>query len=216
MINVCSQNLNRCRFPILMIACVLCCAVVWKNAVESLKSANMYLATAEAARRFVEGYMQQVIGILVEQQPSKIGQHERSCVEESLELATMIIAKDIKIQQKRKGESSLLVVLALIFNRKKAYYKGTKGNWNVNHFSGLPEVRLRMIDRFRAEGGFANLADYLSLRINTLLFPSLEFLLQILNALSDALPNRQAANDDKSSAKEMEDHAIMVSQAVMD
>jgi Ubiquitin carboxyl-terminal hydrolase len=215
-INVCSQNLDRYRFPILMIACVLCCAVVWKNAVESLKSANMYLATAEAARRFVEGYMQQVIGILVEQQPSKIGQHERSCVEESLELATMIIAKDIKIQQKRKGESSLLVVLALIFNRKKAYYKGTKGNWNVNHFSGLPEVRLRMIDRFRAEGGFANLADYLSLRINTSLFPSLEFLLQILNALSDAVPNRQAANDDKSSAKEMEDHAIMVSQAVMD
>jgi hypothetical protein len=190
--------------------------VVWKNAVESLESANRYLGASEDARRFVEGYMLQVIGILVEQQPSKIGQHERSCVEESLELATMIIAKDIKIQEKRKGESSLLGVLALILNRKKAYYKGSKGNWNVTQLSGLPEVRLRMIDRFHAEGGFAILADYLSARINTPLFPSLEFLHQILNALSDAVPNRHTANDDKSSAKEKEDHAIMVSQAVMD
>jgi len=106
--------------------------------------------------------------------------------------------------------------LALIFNRKKAYYKGSKGNWNVNHLNGLPEIRVAMIQRFHAEGGFSTLADYLSVRINTPLFPSLEFLHQILSALFDAVPSRQIVNDDKSSAKEMEDHVIMVSQAVMD
>jgi len=137
-------------------------------------------------------------------------------VEVSLEFATVIIANDIKIQQKRKGECTLLPVLALIFNRKKAYYKGSKGNWNVNHLNGLPEIRVAMIQRFHAEGGFSTLADYLSVRINTPLFPSLEFLHQILSALFDAVPSRQIVNDDKSSAKEMEDHAIMVSQAVMD
>ena len=96
---------------------------MWKNAVESLDASNRFLASSELARRFVERYMQKVIGILVEQQPLKIGQHERSCVEESLEFATVIIANDIKIQQKkRKGERVFLASSsrALIFNRKKA------------------------------------------------------------------------------------------------
>ena len=156
--------------------------VVWKNAVESLSSANLYIATVEQARIFAETYMKHIIGILVEQQPSKIGQHERTCVEESLELAIIIIAKDLKIQQTRFGECSLLDVLALVFNRKKSYYKGSKG-WNVNHLSGLPEVRLRMIEVFRAQGGFAALAEYLETRIRTPLFPPLELLHQILNQL---------------------------------
>jgi len=39
--------------------------VVWKNAVESLDASNRFLASSELARRFVEGYMHQVIGILV-------------------------------------------------------------------------------------------------------------------------------------------------------
>jgi ubiquitin carboxyl-terminal hydrolase 9/24 len=156
--------------------------------------------------------MKHIIGILVEQQPSKIGQHERSCVEESLELSVFVIAKDIKIQQARKGESQLLDVLALVFNRKKSYYKGSKG-WNVNHLSGLPEVRLRMIESFRHDGGFAALAEYLSSRIDTPIFPSLELLHQILNAIADAVPSRATPND--GGIKEMEDDAILVGQAAM-
>ena len=145
---------------------------MWKNAVESLDAANRFIATVQEARVFVEAYMKHIIGILVEQQPSKIGQHERTCVEESLELSVLIIAKDLKIQQTRKGESMLLEVLALVFNRKKSYYKGSKG-WNVNHLSGLPEVRLRMIEAFRGQGGFGALAEYLETRIPTPLFPPL-------------------------------------------
>ena len=143
---------------------------------------------SELARRFVEGYMLQVIGILVKsKQPLTIWQHERSCVEVSLEFATVIIANDIEIQQKRKGECPLLPVLALIFNRKKAYYKGSKGNWNVKKslewaswnsekitWMGFLKFGSRcMIQRFHAKGGFSTLADYryLSVMINTPLFP---------------------------------------------
>eukprot|EP00547_Thalassionema_nitzschioides_P005510 CAMPEP_0194205836 /NCGR_PEP_ID=MMETSP0156-20130528/5031_1 /TAXON_ID=33649 /ORGANISM="Thalassionema nitzschioides, Strain L26-B" /LENGTH=3092 /DNA_ID=CAMNT_0038932219 /DNA_START=10 /DNA_END=9288 /DNA_ORIENTATION=+ len=187
--------------------------VVWKNAVESLQSANQYLPTTQDARVFVEKYMKHIIGILVEQQPSKIGQHERSCVEDSLELSVAIIATDLKIQQKRNGEAVLLEVLALVFNKKKSYYKGSKG-WNVNHMSGLPEVRLRMIECFRQEGGFKSLAEYLNARIKTPIFPSLDLLHQILSALADSVPSR-GGTAASGGSKEMDDDAIAVAQAAM-
>ena len=166
----------------------------------------------KTARFFVETYLKHIIGILVEQQPSKIGQHERSCVEESLALAVIIIAKDLQIQQTRNGECSLLDVLALVFNRKKAYYKGSKG-WNVNNLNGMPEVRLRMIENFRAEGGFAALAAYLVSRIPTPMFPSLELLHQILSAIADVVPFRANPNDARIQG--MDDDAVLVGRAAM-
>ena len=197
--------------------------VVWKNAVDSLDAANRFLSTAEDARGFIEGYMRQVIGILVEQHPAKIGQLERNCVEESLELAVVIIAKDLKIQEKRKGECGVLDVLSLAFNRKKLYYKGSKAGWNVSQLGGLPEVRLRMIERFRQEGGFAQLAEYLSSRIDTPLFPSLDLLHQILNAVGDTVPGRANAVEPTmqqqqgvASLRTVEDDAVLVTKAVMD
>lgn len=186
--------------------------VVWKNAVDSLDGVNRYLKAEKAARTFVETYLKHIIGILVEQQPSKIGQHERTCVEDSLTLAVIIIAQDLKIQQARNGECVLLDVLALVFNRKKAYYKGSKG-WNVNNLNGLPEVRLRMIENFRAEGGFSALAAYLESRIPTPLFPPLELLHQILNAIADAVPFRATPSDARIQG--MSDDAVLVGHAAM-
>ena len=78
--------------------------VVWKSAVESLEASQKYLKTSEDARAFVEKYMGPIISILVEQQPSKIGPHERTCVQDSLALAVVIVALDLDIQLKRKGE----------------------------------------------------------------------------------------------------------------
>ena len=72
--------------------------VVWKSAVESLDQASKYIRTSEDARYFVEKYMGPIISILVEQQPTKIGPHERSCVQESLALAVIIVARDLEIQ----------------------------------------------------------------------------------------------------------------------
>jgi hypothetical protein len=189
--------------------------VVWKSAVESLDQANTYLQSSEDARQFVEKYMGPIISILVEQQPTKIGPHERNCVQESLALAVIIVSRDLETQLHRNGECSVLDVLSLVFNKKKAYYKGNKGNWNVNHLSGLPEVRLKMIDRFRQEMGFARLYRYMLERINTPLFPSLDSLHQVLSALGDSLPNRTSAADQSLSLKEMEDAAIDVAKATM-
>lgn len=189
--------------------------VVWKSAVESLEQAQKFLATSEDARAFVEKYMGPIIGILVEQQPSKIGPHERTCVQDSLALSVAIVALDLDIQLKRKGESKVLDVLSIVFNKKKAYYKGNKGQWNVNHMVGLPEVRLKMIERFRSESGFALLNRYMEERINTPLFPRLESLYQILQAIGDAIPARTTGADHGVAVTQMEDDAIAVSKAVM-
>lgn len=197
---------------------ILSLVVVWKSAVESLDAANKFLAVSEEARFFVEKYMGPIISILVEQQPTKIGPHERTCVQESLNLAVVIAARDLAIQLQRKGECQLLEVLSLVFNKKKAYYKGNKGNWNVNHLSGLPEVRLKMIERFRQEKGFVWLHRYMIQRISTPIFPTMDTVHQILSAIADALPNRTAggATDHGAGANEMEDDAIDVAKAVME
>jgi ubiquitin carboxyl-terminal hydrolase 9/24 len=115
----------------------------------------------------VEKYMQQIIGILVEQQPNKIGGFERKCVQESLSEAIMIISLDLQIQIER-GPAAVcktLDVLSTIFNKKKVYYKVHKGNWTVNHFTGLPETRTKMIDLFRQEQGFQRLYTYMIQRM---------------------------------------------------
>lgn len=197
------------------LSCYYPFAVVWKSAVESLDAANKYLRTSEEARFFVEKYTSPIISILVEQQPTKIGPHERSCVQESLALAVIIVSRDLDIQLLRGGGCSVLDVLSLVLNKKKAYYKGNKGNWNVNHLSGLPEVRLKMIDRFRQEQGFVRLHRYMLERINTPLFPNMDVLHQVLSALGDALPNRSTAADQGAAAKEMEDSAVDVAKATM-
>jgi Ubiquitin carboxyl-terminal hydrolase len=189
---------------------------VWKSSVESLEASQKHLRTSEEARSFVEKYMGPIIGILVEQQPSKIGPHERTCVQDSLGLAVAIVALDLEIQLQRKGECKVLEVLSTVFNKKKAYYKGNKGNWNVNHLVGLPEIRLKMIDRFRQERGFALLNQYLVERINTPFFPKLESLHQILQAIGDAVPGRAPGTDHGQAAIDMEDDAIAVSKAVME
>lgn len=191
------------------------CSVVWKSAVESLSEGNTYLKYSSDARFFIEKYMGPIISILVEQQPTKIGPHERTCVQESLSLAVTIVSRDLDVQIKRSGECNVLEVLSLVFNKKKAYYKGNKGNWNVNHLSGLPEIRMKMIERFRHEQGFSRLHRYMVDRINTPLFPSLDSLHQVLTALGDALANRSNGGDQGANAKEMEDAAIEVAKATM-
>ena len=188
--------------------------VVWKSAVESLQTAERFLTVSEDARSFVEKYMQQIISILVEQVPSKIGSHERSCVQESLRLATTIIAKDLDVQLRRKGQSNLLEVITLVFNRKKNFYKGNKGNWN-SHLSGLPEVRVGVIDLFLQSKGFALFYTYMTERIGSAAFPDLDILHQVLTALGDIVPVRYSTAEQAAAARETEDAAISVGRATM-
>ena len=190
--------------------------VVWKNAVDSLKEALPFLLTSKDARYFVETYMKPVISILLEQQPSKIGQMEKNCVEESFRLSVILVAEDLK--SKVSGDSGhcvILDVLAMIFNRKKNYYKGSKPNWNVN-LSGLPEVRTSMINKFRSYRGFAALASYLSTRVTTNQFPSLETLHLLLGANCEAIPTHMNNPDQATKVKMIEDDAINVAKAAMD
>lgn len=190
--------------------------MVWKNAVSSLQSTNQYLETSDVARDFMDRYMMNIIGILVEQEPAKTGNMERSCVEESLDIAASIIAKDLRIQisDGGSGECTVLDVLACMFNKKKKYYKGSKSTWNA-HSTGMPEVRMRLITKFRLEGGFSFLAEYLSRGVGSPNFPSLEMLHHILLALEEAMPG--PIDPDRKAARDSVDQdAIAVSKAVME
>ena len=86
-------------------------AVVWKNAVDSLNEASRHLLVSQDARNFVETYMKPVISILLEQQPHKIGQMERNCVEDSLKLAVIIVTDDLRVKDEASsGECAILEV----------------------------------------------------------------------------------------------------------
>ena len=184
--------------------------VVWKSAVESFEYALNFLEWNAACRYFVERYAGAVVGILSEQSPSKIGVGERNCVQDTLHSAVLIVVTDLNIQLHRGdaigsvntnpattttmtnlpvpeicGESVIIdTMLSHIFNKKKAFYKGPKGN-NQNHhhpnnnnnwhhnqsnnnqsmFMGYPEVRIRNIEKFRACNGFNLLHTYLLARL---------------------------------------------------
>jgi hypothetical protein len=186
--------------------------VVWKKAVESLDQANRYLEAAEPARLFVEKYMPQVVSILVEQIPGKIGNMEKGCVEDSLAFAVHIIVKDLEIQLHRNGDSKILGTLAVILTKKKAYYRGHKGGWGGSHTNGRPDVRLRLLEEFRALKGLKMLADYMQTRLKSPNFPSLENLCHILSAILDSLSVRNAT---PQSRMELEPDAIIVCQATI-
>lgn len=130
---------------------------------ESLDHALKNFKSAPEARDFCERYMISIISILAEQQPSKIGVHERNCVQESFMLAVRIVALDLDIQVQRRGVSKLLPTLSHVFNKKKAFYKGSKGAScnpsHHHHLVGMPEVRLRALEKFRSEGAFE---DYIT------------------------------------------------------
>ena len=141
---------------------------------DTLNEANKYLRNSREARDFVERYMGQIVSILLEQQPLKVGQNERRCVQEALTLAVTIISNDLEIQIERGRRAPggpndvycrTLDVLACIFCKKKPYYKGMKGSWNVNHLSGLPITRLNLAETFLHEHGFTRLVEYMTDRI---------------------------------------------------
>jgi ubiquitin carboxyl-terminal hydrolase 9/24 len=192
--------------------------VIWRRAVDSLEAGNAYLRTSKEARYFLEKYMQSIIGILSDQQPAKIGNHERQCVTDSLFTAVVIVANDLDVQIRRKGQSVLFETLNVAFSRKKAFYKGSKGNWNSSQTHGLPEIRLKVIERFRQKRGFELVRRYMSVTVGTPFFPRLETVNQVLIAACDAIqPGRAAPAGAEVSVivSEMENDALNVAEATM-
>ena len=142
---------------------------------------------------------------------------EKSCVEDSLRLGVMIIVEDLRMKtDPSAGECYVLDVLAMIFNRKQKFYKGSKQNWNVN-LVGMPEVRLHTINRFQANRGFTYLASYLESRVSSNQFPHSDFLHQMLIAMVDAIPVSNNVHENLLSKNKMiEDEAIRLARSVMD
>ena len=149
--------------------------MVWSQSVKSLQEASKFLSISRKARDFVETYMGQIIGILLEQQPATVGVHERQCIYDSLNAAVTIIANDLEIQNNRGRRSrsgnpnvvgcSILEVLGVLFNKEKIYYKdkGTRGD--NNYLPGLPQLRLNIVDEFLLQDGFVRLIEYMKDRL---------------------------------------------------
>jgi hypothetical protein len=85
---------------------------------------------------FLRECLNQIVVIMLDQSPSKIGHFERNCAEESLKLAVSIIVTLLK-----NGETYCFDTLVQLFNKKRAFYKGVKTYWST--LPGAPEVRAR-------------------------------------------------------------------------
>jgi len=185
---------------------------VWKSAVDSLTEARKYVISSPEARSFLERYMRKVLQCLLEQVPQNIGNIERNCVQKSLLLGVLISVDDLNIKSDAAaGDSTMLAVLALIFNKKWQFYKGSKWKNNMN---GLPEVRMLLVDRFKSMHGFERLGAYLEARIGTLAFPPPMEVKVLLDAARDAVPGSKFEGGEVVK-KALEDDIIRVSKAVM-
>jgi ubiquitin carboxyl-terminal hydrolase 9/24 len=191
--------------------------VVWKAAVDSLAQANQHLRTSAEARQFVEKYMPMIISILLDQQPHKIGHHERDCVLESLANSVDLIVQDIQIQNERRGKSSLMMTVSHVFGKKKAYYRGLpkSAGWSASHAQGgLPEIRMDLIDLFRQKRGFVLLTQYIMQHQKTLPFAEVFGPFQcFVIGLADWLERSYRSNSD--STPQWEEDAIHVGRALM-
>ena len=162
--------------------------------------------------------MGSIVSILLDQQPNKIGHHERDCVQESLANAVYLLAQDFAIQNERNGKFVFWQVVELIFGKKKQYYRGLPKNvgWSTSHMqSGLPEVRLQMIRKFRQKGGFVALAKYIQnnqkrMTASPDAFLPLNFL---LTGAADTLHRAYVAKAD--GTEQLEDDSITFGRAIM-
>lgn len=126
------------------------------------------------------------MGILVEQVPSKIGQHERSCVHDSLNLAIQLVVLDLsKAVQEPQTEWRTQETLSHIFNRKKNYFKAGRASNHANSWGhqGSPDTRLKMIEEFHKRRGFLLLDKFLQMA------PAfkLDFICIVLQAATDVV-----------------------------
>ena len=188
--------------------------VIWKTAVDSLSDAHRY-QSSEAAKQFIDNYMKHILGIFLDQVPSKLGHMERNCVQDSFQIALLIMLEDLtdKVDPKA-GECVILEALSCIFNRKRNYYKTTKANW-AGDLLGLPETRNELIAKFKSLQGFKVLGDYLSARLGSTEYPSFDIIHILLQAAADSI-SQHTNSIDTETQRSLDDGLIGFGRSVMD
>eukprot|EP00814_Leptocylindrus_danicus_P009486 CAMPEP_0116046932 /NCGR_PEP_ID=MMETSP0321-20121206/28569_1 /TAXON_ID=163516 /ORGANISM="Leptocylindrus danicus var. danicus, Strain B650" /LENGTH=3883 /DNA_ID=CAMNT_0003528673 /DNA_START=195 /DNA_END=11846 /DNA_ORIENTATION=+ len=193
--------------------------VGWQQSVASLTAAKEYLLMHVEARQFVHAHMEKICNILLDQHNGKISAEQRRCVERSLTTSAVICAIDLANPFEPPPSSSsnintaaasninihintvnTISVLCHLFNKKRAFYKGSKPYWNMS-MPGAPEVRINCIVTFQNHGGFAALGqlwkphtntndndpEEVQVQVQAVDFPPLEKLLVLLSAVEDLL-----------------------------
>lgn len=132
--------------------------VGWQNAVSSLEFALEYYETKEA-QIFMDNCLHRIMGIMLDQHPSKIGTFEKNCVIRTLHCCVPILT-----QQLTEGNLSYLPLLCMLFNKKRTLYKDVRSSnasssavamgsyWNK--MNGAPEVRTQCVEKFIQQKGF--------------------------------------------------------------
>lgn len=141
--------------------------------------------------------MIQIISILLEQLPSKIGDGEKSCVDKSIRICLQIVKEDLdiinKIDKKKINDLNkdkavdpfppnnssfirnmieacpTINALGHIFDRKKVYYKENDRHRWTNAGTGDPEKRSQWIQVFRRNRGFNALIQFMNLRAGSVI-----------------------------------------------
>jgi len=159
--------------------------------------------------------MIQIISILLEQLPSKIGDGEKSCVDKSIRICLQIVKEDLDIINKidkqkindmkdkvdpfPPNNSSFIRnmieacptinALGHIFDRKKVYYKENDRHRWTNAGTGDPEKRSQWIQVFRRNRGFNALIQFMNLRAGSVIDGDGD------NLLDDIFPNIKLCRD---------------------
>lgn len=118
----------------------------YENSVKSL-NACLYHITTEPVRVFLRECFIQMVTILTDQVPSKMGNYEKNCVEDSLGLSIMILLKLLP-----DDPTAHFNVLIRIFDKNVSYYAGSKTYWTS--FPGNHHTRIFCIKRFAENNGF--------------------------------------------------------------
>ena len=140
------------------------------------------------------------------------------------------------MESQQLEECRVLDVLAMMFDRKKQYYKGTKlSGWNSS-MNGLPEICNNLVLKFWSRRNFGQLALYLDRRAGSDgssgssgtststsrggtstsngRFPSLDIMRQIIIAAADVLPKKKQEFS-PVMRNQIENDLIAVCKAVM-
>ncbi|GMH86528.1 hypothetical protein TrVE_jg4673 [Triparma verrucosa] len=148
--------------------------VGWNESTVSIKYAANFLETCPAAQEFSDGYLKQIVSILLDQEHVKLqnlantGGVEKKCVEDSLSSSVQLIATALAMavaDPTRLSPNPQLLTLAQIFDPNRIFYVKPKHAYGSTQSND--NFRKQLIKTFLEYGGAENLAKYLSTLVSS-------------------------------------------------
>eukprot|EP00903_Cladosiphon_okamuranus_P009694 g9223.t1 len=124
--------------------------VGWNLAPQSIELAGKIYPHPEAVR-FLNDFLHQVTGIMLDQSVSKMDLHNKKCAFSTLEATAKVLPALLK-----DGRKQFLDTVVLLVDAQKGLYNGQKAMWT--HIPGAPEQRQRVCQILMVNGTFLAVA----------------------------------------------------------